>query len=149
MSILFINGSPNKDGNTVQLSRDLLGDKDCKQFDLVDYQINAYGQDLPGDRFDEVLSEFKKADVVVIGSPVYWYSLSGQLRTLLDRFYGPVEEGGMSGKDLVFLFQGHAPTQDMLNWGEHTMKGFCRLYGMRYLGMATTAAEARKLGSVL
>lgn len=149
MSILFINSSPNKDGNTVQLARELLGDKEYRQLNLVDYRINAYGQDLPGDRFAEVLSEFKKADVVVVGSPVYWYSLSGQLRTLLDRFYGPVEEGSLSGKDLVFLFQGHAPTQDMLDWGEYTMKGFCRLYGMRYLGMAATVAEAKELAAAL
>ena len=28
MNILFINGSPNKDGNTVKLTRELLKDKD-------------------------------------------------------------------------------------------------------------------------
>ena len=80
-----------------------------------------------------------------MGSPVYWHNLSGMLRNLLDRFYGPVREGSMSGKTLYFVFQGGAPTREMLDWGEYTMKRFAALYGMAYSGMATNKNEAAKL----
>ena len=37
MSILFINGSPNKDGNTVKLADILLEGKEYNALHLVDY----------------------------------------------------------------------------------------------------------------
>ena len=39
MSILFINGSPHKNGNTVNLAESFLKDKDYETLDLVDYKI--------------------------------------------------------------------------------------------------------------
>ena len=93
-----------------------------------------------------VLSKMKEADQIVIGSPVYWHSMSGALRNLLDRFYGPVRQGALQGKKLMFLFQGAAPEGWMLEKAEYTMSRFAKLYGMEYLGMATTQDEAEKLG---
>ena len=43
MSILFINGSPNKDGNTAKLAKELLEGKDYETLNLIDYKIYAYG----------------------------------------------------------------------------------------------------------
>ena len=37
----------------------------------------------------------KKADTIVIGSPVYWHNICGSVRNVLDRFYGKVENGSM------------------------------------------------------
>ena len=40
MSILFINGSPNKNGNTVRFTKKFLKEsKNLKQLNLVDYKI--------------------------------------------------------------------------------------------------------------
>lgn len=44
MRILFINGSPNKTGNTAQLAEKLLGDRKYETLDLTDYRIGSYGQ---------------------------------------------------------------------------------------------------------
>lgn len=43
MSILFINGSPNKNGNTVRLTKKFLKDQEFKTLNLVDYKIYSYG----------------------------------------------------------------------------------------------------------
>ena len=145
MKILFVNGSPNKKGNTAQLAAALLEGKEYETLNLVDYRINVYGQELPGDQLDEVLAKIKGADVLVIGSPLYWHNICGSVRTLLDRFYGPVESGSLKGK-LFFLFQGAAPEKWMLEAGEYTMKQFAGLYGMNYKGMATDRTEAIKFG---
>ena len=148
MSILFINGGE-KGGNTSALGSEFLEGRDFDQIDLVDYKVYGYGTHFADDQFDEVLRHIEAADMLVIGSPVYWHDLSGTLRCLLDRFYGPVPEGGMAGKRLFFLFQGAAPTQAMFDRAEFTISRFASLYGMEYEGMATNVAEARKLAEKL
>lgn len=149
MKTLFINGSPNRDGNTAKLAKTLLAGKEYETLNLTDYRINVFGQELPGDQFDDVLAKMREADVIVIGSPVYWHNMCGSVRNLLDRFYGPVETGSMGGKDLYFLFQGAAPEDWMLKDGNFTMSRFASLYGMTYKGMASNEREAANLAKQL
>ena len=138
MKILFINGSPEKNGNTAALAASLLTGKEYETLNLTDYQIGSYGQQLPGDQLKEVIRKIKESEILVIGSPLYWHNLCGSVRNMLDRFYGLVEEGELSGRTLYFLFQGAAPEPWMMEAGEYTMK--------RYAGMATNRHEAEKLG---
>ena len=145
MSILFINGSPNKNGNTSELAAALLNGKNYTTLNLIDYTIGAYGQNLPNDGLDTVIHAIEQADTIVVGSPVYWHNICGSVRNVLDRFYGKVENGSLSGRKLYFVFQGAAPEKWMLEAGEYTMKRFAALYGMTYGGMATNKAEAEKL----
>ena len=147
MKILFINGSPNKDGNTKALAVTLLKGHEYETLNLVDYQIGVYGQKIADDQFGEVLDKVKKADVLVIGSPMYWHNICGAVRTMLDRFYGPVTSGSLKGKKLFFLFQGAAPEKWMLDAGNFTMSRFAGLYGLTYEGMATNKDEAAKLSA--
>ena len=121
MSILFINGSPNKNGNTVRLTKKFLKDQEFKTLNLVDYKIYSYGQNFEDDQLDEVIEQMKQADTIVIGSPLYWHSMSGAVRNVLDRFYGYVDESLLRGKDMYFVFQGYAPTKEQLAAGEYTM----------------------------
>ncbi len=142
--ILFINGSPERQGNTAAIAEALLNGAEAETLSLTDYRINAYGQTLPGDQFEEVLDEMKKADVLIIGSPVYWHNICGSVRNLLDRFYGPVKPGELKGIQLWFIYQGASPEPWMMEAGEYTMKRFAGLYGMEYMGMITSVKEARK-----
>ena len=146
MNILFINGSPNKNGNTAALAEALLKGKEYETLNLTDYRIGSYGQAFADDQLDEVIARMKKAEVIVIGSPLYWHNLCGSVRNVFDRFYGKVENGEFSGRKLYFLFQGAAPEKWMMEAGEYTMKRFAKLYGMEYAGMATDKKEADKLG---
>ena len=149
MSILFINGSPNHHGNTASLAAALLKGKEYETLNLTDYIIGAYGQQLPGDGLDAVVAAMEKANTIVIGSPLYWHNICGSVRNVLDRFYGRVQNGGLSGRRLYFVFQGAAPEKWMLEAGEYTMKRFAVLYGMSYGGMANNKAEAEKLNKTL
>ena len=140
MNILFINGSPNSNGNTAALAKELLQGKEYETLNLTDYRIGSYGQNFEDDELDQV---------IVIGSPLYWHNICGSVRNILDRFYGLVENGSLSGRTLYFLFQGAAPEKWMLEAGEYTMKRFAGLYGMKYAGMATNYSEAAKLSKKL
>ena len=142
--ILFVNGSPERQGNTAAIAEALLNGAEAETLSLTDYRINAYGQTLPGDQFEEMLDEMKKADVLIIGSPVYWHNICGSVRNLLDRFYGPVKPGELKGRQLWVIYQGASPEPWMMEAGEYTMKRFAGLYGMEYMGMITSVKEARK-----
>ena len=145
MSILFINGSPNKNGNTAALAQELLKGKEYDTLNLTDYKVYSYGQSFEDDQLDEVISRMKEAKVIVIGSPLYWHNICGAVLDVLDRFYGKVSQGEFSGRTLYFLFQGAAPEKWMLEAGEYTMNRFAKLYGMNYGGMATDRREAAEL----
>ena len=142
MSILFINGSPNKNGNTAALTAELLKGKTYETLNMTGYTIGSYGQELPGDGLDEVIAAMEKADTIVVGSPVYWHNICGSVRNVLDRFYGRVENGALKGRKLYFVFQGAAPEKWMLEAGDYTMQRFAGLYGMTYGGMVTGRKEA-------
>ena len=145
MKILFINGSPNKNGNTASLAKALIGNREYETLNLTDYKIYSYGQSFADDELDTVIKKMKEADVVVVGSPLYWHNICGAVRNVLDRFYGKVEQGELSGRTLYFLFQGAAPEKWMLEAGEYTMKRFAGLYGMEYGGLVTNEQEAKVL----
>ena len=149
MNILFINGSPNQNGNTAALASELLKGKEYETLNLTDYRIGSYGQNLEDDGLGQVIAKIKQAEIIVIGSPLYWHYICGSVRNMLDRFYGLVENGSLSGKTLYFLFQGAAPEKWMLDAGDYTMKRFAGLYGMEYAGMATSRKEAQKLGDTV
>ena len=80
---------------------------------------------------------------------MYWHNLSGGLRVMLDRFYGPVASGSLAGKDLYLIYQGAAPEKRLLQasifqeqrpdkWmleaGVYTIQRFASLYGLDYKG---------------
>lgn len=147
--ILFINGSPNKNGNTASLAKILMKGQSYDTLDLVDLKIYAYGQHFADDQYQEVIRAISSHDVIVIGSPMYWHSMSGAIRNVLDRAYGVVSNSQFQGKKLFFLFQGGAPTQEQLAAGEYTMSRFATMYGMEYQGMASSRLEAEILAAKL
>ena len=143
MSILFINSSPNPNGNTAKLAAALLAGKEYETLNLAEYKIYGYGQQFEDDQFMEVIAKIREAKTVVIGSPLYWHNLSGLLRCFLDRTYGPFEQGEFKGREMYAIVQGAAPEKWMLEACEYTLKRFASICGFDYKGMATNINEAR------
>lgn len=132
--ILFINSSPEKSGMTATYAANLLEGLSYETITLADYRINFYGSTLPEDQFDEILARIRGCDILVLGSPMYWHNLSGGLRVMLDRFYGPVASDSLAVKDLYLIYQGAAPEKWMLEAGIYTIQRFASLYGFDYKG---------------
>lgn len=147
--ILFVNGSPNRQGHTAAMAKQLLAGREYETLNLIDYKIYPLGQSFADDQFEVVIQKMLEADVLVMGSPVYWHSMTGQFRTLLDRIYESPWKHRLGGKDLYFLFQGAVPSSAMLEAGNYTMRIFCHLFELQYRGMATRMGEAEKLGTNL
>ncbi|HHW40767.1 MAG TPA: flavodoxin family protein [Syntrophomonadaceae bacterium] len=102
MLILGINGSPNKDGNTAFLLRQGLAvaQEMGAETRLIQVSEVLAGLDSPfcdacatpcdgscgdGNRLGEVLELLRRADGMLVGSPVYFGSISGQLKAFWDK----------------------------------------------------------------
>lgn len=98
--VLGIMGSSRRDGNTNDLLEVALKGAaevgaEVEKLVLLDYRINHIldckvcrnrGACLNQDDLEEVMEKILSADVHIWASPVYWYSVSGLVKVLLDRF---------------------------------------------------------------
>ena len=143
--ILFVNSSPNREGNTYRIGEELLKDKEHDVLQLADYRISQYGQVFEDDEMKEVLKEMDKYDILVIGSPVYWYTVGGMLKTFIDRLYMLPEAEALRGKKLYLFAQGSAPNQDTVKSIEFLSNRLSYLMGMELMGVVTDSSDGREI----
>ena len=91
MKILFINGSPNQNGNTAALASALLKGKKYETLNLTDYRIGSYGQKFEDDQFDAVIAKMKAADMIVIGSPAKFLPVTVPLESATQKIRGVIK----------------------------------------------------------
>ena len=85
---MIILGSSRKNGNT-SLIVELLAEKLCCQvFDLSDYSVSYYDykNQNKDDDFSKLAAKMIEASYLIFATPVYWYSMSGQMKVFFDRF---------------------------------------------------------------
>lgn len=147
--VLFINASENRDGNTSRMAKSLLGNTPYDQLNLVDYRVDSLGQNFEGDQFDVVLKAMQQADIIVIGTPVYWHTISGSLKNVIDRMYTVRNNANLTGKQMYFITQGTAPTPESIQQLKWTMNRFGEYFGMDVKGLAANDAEVEVLRNQL
>ncbi len=147
--VLFINASENRDGNTSRMAKSLLGNTPYDQLNIVDYRVDSLGQHFDGDQFDVVLKAMQQADVIVIGTPVYWHTMSGSLKNVIDRMYTVRNNANLTGKQMYFITQGTAPTPESIQQLKWTMNRFGEYFGMDVKGLAANDAEVEVLRNQL
>ena len=89
--------------------------------------------------------KLSQADVLVFTSPIYWWSFSGLLKTLLDRVadvHKPQE--ALKGKKVFFLLQGSQPSKE-IEMLDYVMSRFCQNCGLEYEGLAVTNHELKEI----
>ena len=143
--ILFMNSSPNREGNTYRIGEELLKDKEHDVLQMADYRISQYGQVFEDDGMKDVLKEIDKYDILVIGSPVYWYTVGGMLKTFIDRLYMLPEAEALRGKKLYLFAQGSAPNQDTVKSIEFLSNRLSYLMGMELKGVVTDSSDGREI----
>lgn len=143
--ILFMNFSPNKEGNTFSIGKKLLEGKDYDAMQMSDYKISQYGQVFADDQIKEVFDKIKDYDTLVIGSPVYWYTVSGLLKTFIDRLYMLPEAEVLNGKNLYLFAQGSGPDNDTVKSITFLANRLCTLMGMNLKGVCVDTADGRKI----
>jgi len=108
----------------------------------------------------KIAEKVKNADVLAFASPVYYYSISGQLKTLLDRL-NPLFPSDYRFRDVYFLSAAYEDEKTTVQGSVTAMKGWvdcfakARFAGTVFAGGVNTPGEikghkalteARKLG---
>jgi len=102
MKVIGINTSPRKKGNTMTIVEAVLEgakskDAHTRLVNLNNLDINGclgceackkdLGKCIQKDDLTPLLQEITDYDAIVLGTPVYWYHVSAQLKILIDRLY--------------------------------------------------------------
>lgn len=143
--ILFMNCSPNKNGNTYHIGEKILANKEHEILQMVDYKISQYGQVYEDDQIWEVFKEIEKVDTLLIGAPVYWYTVSGILKTFIDRLYMLPEAEVLKGKKLYLFAEGTAPDEATKNSIDFLANRVATLMGMELKGVITDTSDGNEI----
>lgn len=101
-NIIVINGSARNNNNTSKLVRHLLGEQ-IEIIELSESLVSHYnynGVYPSADTFQSIVDLMLKADLIVLATPVYWYTMSGHMKAFLDRWTDLVSTHKQKGRAL-------------------------------------------------
>lgn len=147
--ILFMNASPNKDGATNRIAEKLLKNKEYAKMQMSDYEVSQYGAVRNNDQIKEMLNIIKDYDTLVIGTPVYFYTVSGILKTFIDRLYLLKEAEVLKGKKVYFFAQGYSPDEETEKTIHHLMNNASRVIDIDLKQVVVDTSDGAKILSEL
>lgn len=147
--VLVLSASPRKGGNSDTLcDRFVAGALEAKhqveKVFLADVTINyctacagcaQSGRCVQKDDMPEILDKMVAADVIVLATPVYFYTMCAQMKTVIDRTVARYTE--VAGKDFYFIVTAAVGRKAAL---ERTIEGF--------RGFTSCLTRAREKGVV-
>lgn len=139
MKMTAIYGSPQKNGNSAALVKEYLRGAAESKAELIGEHY-LYDKRYDGcvacmscrkaedahcalqDDMQQIYQDLESSDVIVVGSPLYWWSISSRLKMLIDRLYRYIGTDKLSGKKIIVFMtgisqlpnSGYDLTQDML-----------------------------------
>lgn len=176
MKVLILNGSPRRGGNT-EIIAQTFAEAARQKGHLVDV-VNAYetrvapclacnhcldvekGVCVQKDGMETIRPLFDAADAIVFASPIYFFTLSAQLKCVIDRFYAP-NKVGIRPKKSFLLLDSHSPNvfegaiatfQSINRYLKWECGGILTLDGMTAKGCVATdprLEDVRKLAASL
>ena len=142
-SIVILNGSPRQKGNTSALVKAFTEGAESAGHTVTEFFLG--GMDVHGckgcfgghsnkecpcvqhDDMDKIYPAVKNSDVVVLASPLYYWTMSGQIRTALDRLFaleegdGNLLRGNGRASALLMAAEGHG-FEDAVLYFDHLME---------------------------
>ena len=113
---MIIVGSSRRNGNTSLIVEILAAKLACEVFDLSKYSISYYDYNNQNkdDDFEKLAAKMIEASYVIFATPVYWYSMSGQMKVFFDRFTDLITirkplGRKLSGKQIFLVATGTEP----------------------------------------
>jgi len=134
---VVIFGSSRSNGNTRKILDELLSiKKDIDIIDLNDYRVGYFDYNFKNkdDDFIAIMKRVVEYKTIVFASPIYWYSMSAQLKTFFDRISDLLFEGK---KDLGRKLRGMNMAVISCSSDEKIIEGFEMPFkeSAGYLGM--------------
>lgn len=141
--IVILNGSPRRKGNTSALVKEFTRGAESAGNTVTEFFLDS--MDIHGckgcfgghssracpciqnDDMNQIYPEVKGCDVIVLASPLYYWNMSGQIRTAMDRLFA-LEEGDGNflrghgrASALLMAAEGHG-FEDVVLYYEHLME---------------------------
>ena len=140
--IVILNGSPRRAGNTSALVQAFTRGAESSGHTVTEFFLS--GMEIHGcrgcfgghssracpcvqrDDMDKIYPAVRDSDVVVLASPLYYWNMSGQLRTAVDRLFaleegdGNLLRGHGRASALLMAAEGHG-FEDVLPYYDHLM----------------------------
>jgi len=132
--IVILAGSPRKGGNSDllcdqfirgateagnQVEKIVVCDKIINYCTACDACQGNGGTCVQQDDMAEILDKMIDADVIVMATPVYFYTMNAQMKTLIDRTYARYTK--VSNKEMYFIMTAAVGNKDLL---ERTIESF-------------------------
>ena len=157
--IIILNGAARKNGNTAKLVEAFTdgatsAGNQVKTFYLDGMDIHSCkgclhaGRDSKSpcsqkDDMDQIYAEFENSDVVVFASPVYFWTITGPLKTAADRLYAELEclgYGGFPKKSVLLMTADGGDHSQAVTW----YRTYERNLGWRNLGEVLGKGKAKE-----
>ena len=161
MKILVLNGSPRPNGNTAGMVKTFQHAAEehghqVKVFTVCKMDIKGclaceychgkgHGQCVQKDDMQQIYAALRDADVIVFASPVYFWDITGTMKTAIDRLYAPLmnKAAGDPKGTVLLMTSGGSTIEHMLDW----YKNFEEWLKWKDLGTAMNDVEkARRIG---
>ena len=127
MRIVVLNGSPRPNGNTEMMAKEFI--RGAEEAGHETELINLRGKRITGclgcqycfshdgvcvqkDDMKEILAFLDQADMMVIASPIYWFDITAQMKTVIDRLYARASVGFHFHKVALLLDSGSPNVYD-------------------------------------
>ena len=155
--IIFIHGSPRKNGNTMAMSKIAIRSAQKNNAEISEVDGTKLEFKIPGcsacmkchqseeflctidDELTHTVARFSEFDVIVIATPIYWMSYTAQIKMVIDRMGSLMkftEKGEvqtpLEGKTLAILSTGGSGFKDNLELLEHQWRGVAYMLSCRF-----------------
>ncbi|MHA1904119.1 MAG: flavodoxin family protein [Candidatus Thorarchaeota archaeon] len=127
--IFGVVGSPRRNGNTEILVDEVL--KAAEENGAVVHKVilsqldispcracdtcKKKGKCVHQDDMVDLVAQIEKSDVLVLGTPIYWWGPTAQFKAFLDRWYGVYDQGIFKGKETVLVIPLEDKTESTYN----------------------------------
>ena len=135
--VLILEGSPRRNGNSAILSEEFA--RGAEEVGCSVEKVRITGKKIAGclgcnacyrnggacvqkDDMAEIREKMLAADVIVLASPIYFYSMTAQLKAVIDRTYAFYQQLG--GKTFYFLITCGAPDAAFTETMLASLRGF-------------------------
>lgn len=161
MRILILNGSPRKNGNTELLAKAFAkGAEENNEVEIVNVaELNISpcrgcnyccaagdGKCAQKDDMTMIYERLMRTDMLVLASPVYFYGISAQLKTVIDRLHTPMRSSFPLSR-LGLLLVGAAELPEMFDSILTQYRLALNFFKLEDVGMVLARGE-RERGSV-
>lgn len=159
--VLIISTSPRKDGNSDALAKEfakgaLEAGHEVEKIDLYDKTIGfcrgclvcqSTGRCVIRDDANTIAQKMREAEVLVFATPIYYYGMCGQMKTMLDRA-NPLYAGDYAFRDVYLLAAAADEEESAIDGAVTGLEGWIACFEKARLAGTVFAGGVDALGAI-